>query len=235
MAERSPDRLVARRSFLSRLGAGATAFGAAFGATRELSAQAATAAPAIVKHGEDDWLDRTAAKHRAFFDTTFADAFGQAIFFANNFYAASRSGYQLTDEDNAIVIGVRHESTAFGYDDVIWGKYGAILVERAGGFVDPKTKRAPNVNVYLASGYGSALRNNGVTLDAVIKRGMRLAVCQMATRANASLIAQKTGAKVDDVVKEISEHLVPNAHLVPAGIVAINRAQERGYTFTYVA
>jgi intracellular sulfur oxidation DsrE/DsrF family protein len=26
---------------------------------------------------------------------------------------------------------------------------------------------------------------------------------------------------------------VPNARIVPAGIVAVNRAQERGYTFVY--
>jgi intracellular sulfur oxidation DsrE/DsrF family protein len=36
------------------------------------------------------------------------------------------------------------------------------------------------------------------------------------------------------VFKELTENLVPNGHMVPAGIVAVNRAQERGYTFTYV-
>ncbi len=51
----------------------------------------------------------------------------------------------------------------------------------------------------------------------------------------ASAIAQKTGGKTDDVFKELSENLVPNARLVPAGIVAVNRAQEHGYTFSYVA
>jgi hypothetical protein len=234
MAERDPQFKVARRSFLSRFGVGAAAFGAAFGASRELTAQA-PAAPAAPKHAEDEWLERPGAKHRAFFDTTFADAFGQAIFFANNFYTASRNSYQLKDEDNAIVICVRHESTAFGYDDAMWAKYGSILVERAGHFVDPKTKQAPTVNVYMASGYGGGLRNNGVTLDSVLKRGLSLAVCQMATRANAGLIAQRTGKTADEIFKELSEHLVPNSHLVPAGIVAVSRAQERGYSFTYVA
>ena len=63
---------------------------------------------------------------------------------------------------------------------------------------------------------------------------MRLAVCSLATRAAATLIARKSGAKADDVFKELTENLVPNAHMVPAGIVAVNRAQERGYTFSYV-
>ena len=58
---------------------------------------------------------------------------------------------------------------------------------------------------------------------------------QLSTRASAGLIAQKTGGKADDIFKELTDHLVPNAHMVPAGIVAVNRAQERGYSFAYVA
>ena len=83
--------------------------------------------------------------------------------------------------------------------------------------------------------YSQLLGGRGVTLDTNIKQGVKLAVCQLATRAMASAIAQKTGGKTDDVFKELSENLVPNARLVSAGIVAVSRAQERGYTFSYVA
>jgi intracellular sulfur oxidation DsrE/DsrF family protein len=87
----------------------------------------------------------------------------------------------------------------------------------------------------MATGYGDSLKNGGVTIDALAKRGVRLAVCAMATRAAAQLIAQKTGGNADAIFKELTENLVPNGHMVPAGIVAVNRAQERGYTFSYVA
>ena len=117
----------------------------------------------------------------------------------------------------------------------MWAKYGAALSQRI-AFSDPKTKEAPSVNVYQASGYGSTLKNNGVTLDSLTRRGMRLAVCQMSTRANANAIVQQLGSgTVDDVFKELTEHLVPNSHLVPAGIVAVNRAQEHGYSFAYIS
>jgi intracellular sulfur oxidation DsrE/DsrF family protein len=33
---------------------------------------------------------------------------------------------------------------------------------------------------------------------------------------------------------ELAANLVGNSRLVPAGIVAVNRAQERGYSFAYV-
>ena len=34
-----------------------------------------------------------------------------------------------------------------------------------------------------------------------------------------------------DRLNELAANLLANAHLVPAGIVAVNRAQERGYSF----
>lgn len=231
----------ARRTFLTRLGAGAAAFGAAFsgGATAEAAqaARAASSGPAErwqpARHAEDDWFDQTAAKHRLFFDTTTPAALGQAIFFASNFFTGNKNGYGLADTDLAVVVCVRHQSTVFAFSDAMWAKYGASFSQRAASFVDPTSKEVPVANVYQSAAYGAALPNNGVTLDAVTKRGLRLAVCQLSTRASANLIAQKTGASADAVYKELTEHLVPNAHMVPAGIVAVNRAQERGYSFAY--
>ena len=68
----------------------------------------------------------------------------------------------------------------------------------------------------------------------VVENGVRFAVCSLATRGAANVIAQKTGQSVDAAFKELTDNLIPNGHMVPAGIVAVNRAQERGYTFTYV-
>jgi intracellular sulfur oxidation DsrE/DsrF family protein len=64
-----------------------------------------------------------------------------------------------------------------------------------------------------------------------LKRGMHLAVCQMATRRYAGTIAQAVGGTSDEIYREITSNLLPNAHMVPAGIVAVSRAQEYGYTF----
>lgn len=237
MSEDRTQGPLARRSFLSRLGVGAAAFGAAFSGS---AAQAQTAAPAHggwqpVRHGEDDWLDQTAAKHRIFYDTTTPGGAAEAIFFARNSFAANASGYKLTDADIAQVVCLRHASTSFAFTDAMWAKYGAALSERAENFLDPKTKQVPTVNVFMTTGYDTLLKNGNVTIDAMAKRGVRFAVCSLGTRAAASLIAQKTGANVDAVFKELTENLVPNGRMVPAGIVAVNRAQERGYSFAYVA
>jgi len=58
-------------------------------------------------------------------------------------------------------------------------------------------------------------------------------VCQMATRGIAGQIARATNQTQDAVLNELISNLLDNAHMAPAGIVAVNRAQERGYAFAH--
>lgn len=214
------DQRRARRVFLSRLGAGVTAAGLTGLHDRPAAAQqpATPSAWRPRRHVEDDWLDRLPGVHRFVFDTTTAEGFSEALLFANNYFTANRNGYGLSDADLAVVIVARHNSTPFAYTDTMWANHGAILAQRI-GFVDPATKQPPTVNVHRAR------------IDALIKRGMHLAVCQMATRNHAGIIAKAAGTETDTVYNELVANLVSNAHMVPAGIVAVNRAQERGYSF----
>lgn len=171
-------------------------------------------------HEQDDWLDQLPGVHRFVFDTTNPAGFANALLYANNYFTASRSGYGLNDADLAVVIVARHDSTPFAYNDSMWAKYGKSLAERD-GFVDPSTKQPPVVNIHRSG------------LDGLLHRGVRLAVCQMATRRLASTIEKAGGPSVDTAYAELVANLMPNAHMVPAGIVAVNRAQERGYAFAH--
>jgi intracellular sulfur oxidation DsrE/DsrF family protein len=239
MREARSRLVLARRSFLSRLGIGATAFGAAIGGNAAEAGGQGSPPSAQEKgrwqaahHAQDDWLDEMPGKHRLIFDTTSVEGIGQALLFANNYLTANRNTYGLEDADLAVVIVVRHHSGPFGFTDAMWAKYGAGLAQRA-GFADPNTKQPPTVNVFTSASYGTLLPNNGTTFDAVMKRGVRLAVCQLSTRASAGVIAQKTGGKAEDIYSELAANLIGNGRLVPAGIVAVTRAQERGFSFAY--
>jgi len=44
------------------------------------------------------------------------------------------------------------------------------------------------------------------------------------------MLAQASGGKQPDVYKELAANLIGNSHLAAAGIVAVNRAQEHGFT-----
>jgi intracellular sulfur oxidation DsrE/DsrF family protein len=226
---------VARRSFLSRLGLGMAALGAGLAPAARAQAQSIPNGawqPAL--HPQDDWLGQVKGVHRFVFDTTTPDAAGGALLYANNFIVANKSGYNLEASNLAIVIVLRHFSTPFAYTDAIWAKHGAALSELL-NYNDPKTKQPLNLNIYNSSAYGMALPNFGTTIDALGKQGVQFAVCAMATRFFAGALADKTHGNADAIYQELVANLVPNSHLVPAGIVAVNRAQERGYAFAYVA
>ena len=170
------------------------------------------------------WLDQLPGRHRVVFDTTTPLAADDVRHYADNVFTANKSGYGLEPRDVAVVIILRHQATAFAYNDAMWAKYGGPLSDEL-KFTDPKTKQAPTTNLYTSS---------GVTFGSLIDRGVHLAVCSMATRRLAGVIARSTRGNVDDVYKDLAANLLGNAHLVPAGIVTVNRAQERGYTFAYV-
>jgi len=222
-------QLSERRSFLSRIAAGAAAFSGVLLHSQSAGAQS-TAAGAWrpTRHAQDDWLDQLPGGHRFVFDTTNPVGFGNALLFANNFFVANQNGYGLGNADAAVVIVARHNSTCFAFGDAMWRKYGGAIGEAA-GFEDPKTKMRPSANVYNAGTYGKVLPNGGVTLDALIERGVQFAVCDMATHRFAGAIAAAVKGTPDDIYKELTSNLIRNAHLVAAGIVAVNRAQERGY------
>lgn len=220
-----------RRSFFSRLSSGLAAFGLGAGVTAAQTASAAAFQPA--RHTQDEWYDQLPGKHRIFLDAVSANGAGEAIGFATNSFIANKSGYDLNDPDLAVIICLRHHATPFAFSDAIWAKYGAAMAGYI-KFDDPKTKKAPVINVYDTTGYNEALPNRNIAISSLAKRGVHFAVCGLATRLQASLISRAHGMSVDDALKELGANLLPNGHLVPAGVVAVNRSQERGYSLIYV-
>ncbi len=232
MIRNPSESVLARRKFLTRVGLGVSVAGAsAIGSPPAMAQSSPEAMWRPARHAQDDWFDKIPGVHRFLFDTSTAKGMASALQFANNYYNVNRDDYGLNDSDLAVVIVARHKSTEFAYNDSIWAKYGKQLSEHA-EFTDPKTKTTPTVNLYASPGDSSGQPNR---MEMLIKRGAQFAVCGASTRGIAGRIAQATGQKVDVIVKEITANLIPNSRMIPAGVVAVNRAQERGYTFVYAA
>jgi len=208
-----------RRSFLTRFHAGAASI-AALAVGSVARAQVKSAPPARwepARHDKDDWMDALPGKHRLVFDTTSAEGFRNALLFANNFILANHNDYGLQDQDLAIIVVARHMSTGYGYNNDMWAKYGASLAGPAPS-ADTPAKEPPKTNPSAAS------------LAPLSSQGVQFAVCSMATRRLAGVIARAVGGNADAVNTELIANLVTNGRMVPAGIVAVNRAQERGYS-----
>jgi intracellular sulfur oxidation DsrE/DsrF family protein len=227
--QRADSRIpFARRSFLSRLGSGVAALGAALGAH---TATAAAQTPAAggwqpMRHPQDQWLDNIPGKHRTFLDAISANGVGEALHFASNIFTTSKSGYGLEPGDLAIVICLRHAATAFAFNDAIWSKYGEPLSAQT-KVTDPKTSGPALKNPYNAES------RRDETFDAMIKLGVHFAVCDKSTQGVAGSLARRTEGQRDAVYKDLVAHVIGNAHMVPSGIVAVGHAQERGYAYAY--
>ena len=218
--------MTARRSFLARLGAAAAAFG--FGSSAASAQQiGASAAPASTaapwqpaREAKDDWLDQIPGKHRLIFDATSPEAVADAIRYTGNFFTANKNGYGLESSEVAVVIVLRHKATQFAFSDEVWAKYGKVL-SGEDKFTDPKTGAVPSSNFYKAG------------LEGHIKRGVHLAVCDLSTNRLKSAIAKAHDAKPEAIYKELTSTALGNSHFVAAGILAVNRAQERGYAIAH--
>ena len=217
-----------RRSLMTGFGAAAAA--AVFvPATAGAQTRASNFRPA--RHTQDSWMDELKGQHRVFIDSATASGGAEALLYANNLYMANDSGYSLKPADLAIIVCLRHFATPFGYNDTAWKKYGKAFANIM-QFKDPKTGLPPSSNLMNVD-YGFALPNLGVTLKSLIDRGTRFAICDLATNFFATQIAQDTGATKDSVYKELVAGAIPNGRFVPAGVIALTRAQEYDYSLLY--
>jgi intracellular sulfur oxidation DsrE/DsrF family protein len=220
MSEQSESPF-ARRFFLTRVSTGMTVLGAAVaGGIPSAAGQTSPASQGArwqaERHTQDDWLDQIPGKHRLVFDTTESGGMGSALQYATNYYAANNSGYGLQNGDLAVVIVARHISTPYAYKEEIWAKYGVPIA----GFAE--------------SGKEPTMRNaHARQITGLLGRGMHLAVCQLATRRIAGSIASAVNGNTDEIYNELAANLMPNSHMAPAGIVAVARAQERGYALVH--
>lgn len=215
-----------RRQFITRFNTGLAALAAMAGLAKAQQKPASTARWEPVRHDKDDWLD-IPAKHRVVIDATDPDGVGDALLWGSNIFRTNKSAYGVENSDMAVVIVLRHNATAFGYNDAMWAKYGAPLAARS-KMEDPKTKQPPKLNIYNSADYRE-LPSMGNTLEGVAKLGGLFAICSLSTRGYAGVIARATGGKVDAIVAELESNLISSARMVPAGVITVTRAEERSY------
>jgi intracellular sulfur oxidation DsrE/DsrF family protein len=219
MAEVTP---LVRRSFLGRLAAAGTAVGAALAGGAVLPTLARAEPHLAQGHPEDAWLDALKGMHKNIYDCTSAEGGGMGWFYANNFVTANTGApYNMKASQLSVIVSVRHFATIFGYNDAMWAKYpfGELFK------VNDEATKAP-----------SKKNPNTKPANDLAKSGVITAVCGMATAYFAgNILAAKMGLKAADIEAELRANLVsPTARMVVAGVVATNRAQEKGFAYNYV-
>ena len=204
-----------RRTFLGRL----LSVGAGLG----LSAVGRRADAMVVREsrGEPEpWMQRltAAGPHRVVFHSHLA-ADGLAIGWARTFLDTQKNSYGLRDGDSGVVVGLNGRSIGLLFNDAMWAKY-------------------PIAETMLMTGTKNPNGPQGSDLVAtLIARGAILLACNNSLRASGARFlpepARSDAAARAAFADEARANLLPGVDVVPAMVVALQRAQDLGCRYVY--
>jgi len=124
----------------------------------------------------------------------------------------------------AVFIG---PSIVLGLNDAMWRKY---------RFGDALKLAQTNIYYRATSNLNASASPddpNGMYQDwsaqAVAKRGGSFMVCHNATSAIAAMFAGKSGRSANSVLADFERNLLPEFQMVPAGVAAVQMAQDHGW------
>lgn len=169
----------------------------------------------------DAWMRQLKGKHRQFFHAV--DGNDRAMLMASNYLDAYEHEFAAKPGEANAVIGVHGSALNIGFTDGAWAKYG---FGKSANITDPTTKEPAIRNIFATGG--------DLAVDTVQKRGVLFLMCNTALRLRSRALAKERGETYEVVYKDLEASRLPGTILVPAMVVAINRAQEKGITYLRV-
>jgi intracellular sulfur oxidation DsrE/DsrF family protein len=216
-----------RRGFLGRLAAASLAFG--LGATPErLRAERTSSVGDLASPDDEHWLERVKGKHRQVFDAVSPND-GMSLIWSMVFLDTNKASAGLKDENLNAVVVLRHGAIPIAFTDPIWSKY---KLGEGFGVKDPATKAPAERNPFFHPRDGD-LPFPGAAIEHLLGRGVIFGVCNVALTVYSGMRADAIGVPKDEAKQEWIAGLVPGMTIVPAGVWAVNRAQEHGCSYCY--
>ncbi len=191
------------------------------------TARGADGAPEKPKAGEE-WLSRITGKHKQFFDATSTNE-GFPFGFAMTFLNTNKAAYSLGDRDLTAIVGLRHFAIPMALSDDIWKKY---KLGEMFNIKDKATTQIAERNVFSHVKEGD-LMTPDMAVDKMMARGVIVTVCNVALTVLSGMRAPVAGVTPAAAYEEWKAALAPGVFIVPSGVLAVNRAQERGCTYCF--
>lgn len=216
-----------RRGFLGTVAAGATAFGLGSLIPRELTAQSVPSGEEAVDPQLDAWLNKINGQHKQVYDMPEFNK-GVGFLWSRVFYMTNtQTG--VPEKDVTVVLILRHGAIPLALTDAMWAKY---KLGKAFDLADPKTQ-APAVRNFFYETQPADAPLPGMSIKALMASGALVGACNMAIKAFSMQLAKSMKMTADDIEKEWKANLIPGVQVVPSGVWAVNRVQERGCTYCF--
>jgi intracellular sulfur oxidation DsrE/DsrF family protein len=214
-----------RREFVGTVTASAAALLA--GLPGLASASAPNQAPVNVAEA-DEWFKKVKGKHRIIYDAPEPHD-GFPIIWTWVFFQTNNQTGTLDNDMTAMVV-LRHNAIPFAMKDELWAKYKFGEAFK----VNDKNTGAPAVRnpYYIPQGADFPV----AAIEGIQKlqtRGALFCVCDMALTVYSGFIAKGMNMKPEEVKADWVAGLLPGVQVVPSGVWAIGRAQEKGCAYCY--
>jgi intracellular sulfur oxidation DsrE/DsrF family protein len=223
----STDQSNSRRKFMETLAVGATA-GLTVLSTPLFSGPSNSMPDAGGVEEADNWFKKVKGKHKIVYDAPEPHD-GFPIIWSWVFYKTNNQTGTPDNELTAVVV-LRHSAIPFALEDKLWAKY---TFGEKFKINDPGTGTAAVKNPFYVpeAKFWQEMGIEGI--KRLQERGVMFCVCDMALTVNSMFTAQATNQKPEDVKKEWVAGLLPGIQLVPSGVWAIGRAQEKGCAYCF--
>jgi intracellular sulfur oxidation DsrE/DsrF family protein len=222
-----------RRDFIGSLAvAGAATIGLSTIASPAIAATGDRWKPFETFPDPEQWCNKIQGKHKMVFDCTqphslFPFAWPRVFLLTNE-------GTGSKQEECCAVVVLRHDGICYAFEDRIWEKYGFGEVFKAD---DPLTAKPatrnpfwnPKPGDYKIPGVGPVQ----IGINELQANGVMLCVCEMAITVNSAKVAKAKGLDAAEVRKDWMTGLLPGIQLVPSGVWALGRAQEKGCGYVF--
>jgi intracellular sulfur oxidation DsrE/DsrF family protein len=225
-----------RRQFLGRMVGAAAAAGISVGGTR-VSAQAAAT---------DDWIKEVKGEHRCLFDFP-QHKNGMPLLHILNYINTYSTAYKMAPGQvgavGTLYSAGNQSSIPLGFTDAIWAKYeiGSYLgLKDAEG--KPYTRNVFNhptekdVHLLLKAidlpnipALAGAMPALGI--ESLQKMGAKFIMCANALGIWTLELEARGKGKAQDIDTELRANLLPGVTIVPAMVIAIDKAQEAGIKY----
>jgi len=214
-----------RRGFLGRLAATAAAGVAGLTPLRlEAQPRRAPITGAGADPSFETWLNRISGKHKMLFDAPEVNG-GMPVIWPRVWLNGNNENYGTKDADNTAVIVLRHSAIPIAMQDALWAKY------KLGEVFNVKDGDAPATKNIFAKVMPLPLPGTG--LEALLASGAQVGCCNVALTVFSGMVAQKIGMDAAAVKAEWVAGLLPGVQVVPSGVLAVARAQEKGCVYCF--
>ena len=170
------------------------------------------------------WLNKITGKHKMLFDAPEANA-GMPVVWPRVWLNGNNENYGTKDAENSAVIVLRHAAIPIAMKDELWAKYklGEVFGIKEGDAAAARNIFAKQLPLPLP----------GTGLEALLASGAQVGCCNVALTVYSGMVAQKMSMDAAAVKADWVAGLLPGVQVVPSGVLAVARAQEKGCAYCF--